>query len=218
MKLLKKKVNVFGKSIPVLAIFVLGIALVSAALVPYLSNVITGSVIVASPMAMSIGGTDYVGTQTLTFANTHGGETFSYKVWSKNQGNINVSSYPIMTIITTNEAGWTGKEFTSVHFEDANYNPTNGIIAHTGLEILPLLYVVDDNGGDSQSFEGGTWNNVADNKTLKLVFHSGNLPITYVPEVESWNNMTVTTALTIAPDTYEIKLCHINDLLTGSCE
>lgn len=44
-KFLKKKVNVFGKGVPVLAIFVLGIALVSAALISYF-GVITGSVIV----------------------------------------------------------------------------------------------------------------------------------------------------------------------------
>jgi len=42
---MKKKVNVFGKSVPVLAIFVLGLAVVSAALLGYY-GVITGSVIV----------------------------------------------------------------------------------------------------------------------------------------------------------------------------
>jgi len=64
-KLMKKKVNVFGKSIPVLAIFVLGIALVSAALVPYLSNVITGNVIANSPMKMEIEGGDTNGVLDL---------------------------------------------------------------------------------------------------------------------------------------------------------
>ncbi len=42
-KLLKKKVNVFGKGIPVFAIVLLGLALVSAALVPYFGK-ITGLV------------------------------------------------------------------------------------------------------------------------------------------------------------------------------
>ena len=51
MKLLKKKVNVFGKSIPVLAIFVLGIALVSAALVPYFAS-ITGSATATAPITL----------------------------------------------------------------------------------------------------------------------------------------------------------------------
>ena len=216
---MKKKVNVFGKSIPVLAIFVLGIALISAALVPYLSNVIAGDVTVDSPMAMSADGTTYGGSQTLNFTNTHGGETFSYKVWSKNQGNINVSSYPIMTIITTITEGWTGEEFTSVYFQDANYNDGGGAILDQGLEILPLLYVVEDD-GELSNFTAGTWvtdGSVADLKELRLVFKSGNLPITYIPEVVSWNNITITTALTIAPDNYTIKLCHIDDLATGYC-
>ena len=42
---MKKKVNLFGKGIPVLAIFVLGMALVSAALIPYFGK-ITGLVTV----------------------------------------------------------------------------------------------------------------------------------------------------------------------------
>ncbi|MBA3063824.1 hypothetical protein FP803_00100 [Candidatus Woesearchaeota archaeon] len=45
-KLLKKKVNVFGKSIPVFVIALLGIALVSAALLPYF-GVITGNAVVS---------------------------------------------------------------------------------------------------------------------------------------------------------------------------
>jgi len=55
-KLLKKKVNVFGKGIPVLAIFVLGIALVSAALIP-LWGTITGSVIISQ--GFQVGGLDW---------------------------------------------------------------------------------------------------------------------------------------------------------------
>jgi hypothetical protein len=46
MNFLKKKVNMFGKTIPVFAFVILGLALVSAALVPYLSNAVTGNVTV----------------------------------------------------------------------------------------------------------------------------------------------------------------------------
>lgn len=55
-KLLKKKVNVFGKGIPVFAIVILGLALVSAALVPYLSNTITGNITVDSPIEIKFSG------------------------------------------------------------------------------------------------------------------------------------------------------------------
>jgi len=54
MNFIKKKVNVFGKGIPVLAIFVLGLAVVSAALVGYLSGMVTGEVEVKSPMVAGI--------------------------------------------------------------------------------------------------------------------------------------------------------------------
>jgi len=222
-KLMKKKVNVFGKKLPVFVLVLLGIGLVSAALVPYLSNMITGSVIVASPMGMSTASEDYGGSHvTLTFDDTHGGAEINYKVYSKNLGLNDVETYPIMTIISAND--WTGEEFTYVKFEDANYNDEGGLIGGP-LPILDLLYVIEDDGYLVQFIKGAYTADNADGwvvgnpKELRLVFESGNLPITYTAGAEeSWNELTVTTALNIAPDTYTIKLCHINDLVTGSCE
>ena len=63
-KLLKKKVNVFGKEISVLLIALVSIGLVSAALVPYLSGMITGLVTASSPMTMEISLTGTEGWQT----------------------------------------------------------------------------------------------------------------------------------------------------------
>ena len=60
-KLLKKKVNVFGKSVPVLAIFVLGLALASAALLPYFGK-ITGSAVVSQ--GLLVDGLPYPASQT----------------------------------------------------------------------------------------------------------------------------------------------------------
>ena len=51
---MKKKVNMFGKTVPVLAIFILSLALVSAALVSYLSNTAQGEQEVLSPMVVGI--------------------------------------------------------------------------------------------------------------------------------------------------------------------
>ena len=53
-RLMKKKVNVFGKSVPVFAIVLLSVALVSAALVPYLSNMVTGTMKAESPIEQKI--------------------------------------------------------------------------------------------------------------------------------------------------------------------
>ncbi len=47
---MKKKVNVFGKGVPVFVLVLLGMGIVSAMLVTYLSGSITGNVIVSSPM------------------------------------------------------------------------------------------------------------------------------------------------------------------------
>ena len=53
-KLMKKKVNVFGKAIPVFAIVLMSFAIVSAALVGYVSNTITVQVTVESPLQIDI--------------------------------------------------------------------------------------------------------------------------------------------------------------------
>lgn len=78
---MKKKVNVFGKGVPVLAIFVLGLALVSAALVSYISNPISGTVDVDSPITITVAsasGNVEVNTVDGTYsASIHGGESFS---------------------------------------------------------------------------------------------------------------------------------------------
>jgi len=62
-KLLKKKVNVFGKGIPVFAIVILGLALVSAALLPYFGK-ITGLVTVTS-QGLLVDGLSYPGSQEI---------------------------------------------------------------------------------------------------------------------------------------------------------
>ncbi len=84
-KLMKKKVNVFGKGVPVLAIFILGIALVSAALVPYLSNAITGNVVVDSPMVQEIGLVgETLGPGPLTLESMRGGESQTFVMQTTN--------------------------------------------------------------------------------------------------------------------------------------
>jgi len=55
-KLLKKKLNVFGKEVSVLVVGLFAIALVSAALVPYISNTINGTVDISSPITITATG------------------------------------------------------------------------------------------------------------------------------------------------------------------
>ena len=56
-KIMRKKVNVFGKTVPVFVLVLLGIGLVSAALVPYLSGLVIGIVTVNQPLELTTDGT-----------------------------------------------------------------------------------------------------------------------------------------------------------------
>lgn len=53
-----KKVNIFGKSIPVFVLAILVVGIVSAALVPYLSNIVFGTAEVDSPTTLTLYGED----------------------------------------------------------------------------------------------------------------------------------------------------------------
>jgi len=120
-----------------------------------------------------------------------------------------------MTLISDNE--WTGEEFTSVKFENAQYNDES---EDGSLSILSMLYVVKDDGTLSL-FNIGDWktSGVTDKTILKLVFNNGILlpdGYEYISGAESWNELTATTAQGITPGDYSIKLCQLDDLL-GSC-
>jgi len=163
---------------------------------------------VESPIVMAFDGDPYDGTATLDLGTIYGGNVINYKVWSKNQANADVDSYPITTIISY-DSEWTGEEFTSVNFKDANY-PANGI------EILDLLYVVKDDGTLSP-FTTGAWKTlgVANKNILKLFFDSNGDGVaqkyTHIPG-ETWNDMTITTNPAIAPGDYGVELCHLYDI------
>ena len=204
-----KKILVFG----IVGFFAL--ALISALVVNYLSNTATVELIIESPMMVGFadgsGNPDYTIT-TKDFGTVIGGETFSYKSWCKNQANVDIKSFPVITIISNDGVDWGGQEITSVIFRDAG--------TWTG-DILPMLYVVKDNGILS-SFTTGDWKTVgvADKTKLKIVFDNGDLlpnGYDYFSGAESWNEMDITTSTGMAPGDYSLKLCQLNDLL-GDCQ
>lgn len=92
-KLMKKKVNLFGKEISVFVIALFGIALVSAALVPYLSGVITGDAIVESPLVLS-GDLATMSTETI-----YGGNELTKTLNIANQAN-DVVDYSVGFTVT----------------------------------------------------------------------------------------------------------------------
>ena len=209
-----KKINIFGKQIP--ALLVLGLlfaGLASAAVVTYLSNTKTMTLSVESPMVMAFGTESepesYDETASKELGLVQGGEIVTFTVWSWNKADVAISTYPITTIISSQD--WTGSEFSSVIFKNAAYLG--------GIDITSMLYVVQDD-GSLKSFTAGAWA-VADKKSLKLFFDNDGNGIaqkyTHPADVEDWNTIEITTNPAIAPDNYEIKLCHLNDL-TGVCQ
>jgi len=112
-KLLKKKVNVFGKGIPVFAIVILGIALVGAALVGYIGNVVTGEVVVDSPLQQFISyHVDEWETDDKVTFGIHGGESVTFYVKDVNNANISITG--IAENRVTNPDGVTCNDFVSV--------------------------------------------------------------------------------------------------------
>ena len=76
---MKKKVNIFGKSVPVFVLILLGMGLVSAALVPYLSNAVFGTVTASSPIEQKIAeglvdASSITSVEPVTFDLSGGGE------------------------------------------------------------------------------------------------------------------------------------------------
>ena len=137
---MKKKVNVFGKAIPVFAIVLMSFAIVSAALVPYLSNVITGNVVVESPLQLDItdvssGGTFTNNPGTYT-ANLLGGQSLivETKLTNKNTDDASPSVYTEIKVDgITDTAGMT-----------VTYNDANGDVVLSACQV----------GGDSYYYLG----------------------------------------------------------------
>ncbi len=205
----KKSIKIFGKVIPIwLLIALVIVGLGSAAIVTYLSNTKTITLSVESPMVMRFDSGDYADTATKDLGLIQGGETVTYKVWSWNKADVATSTYPITTIISNQD--WTGNEFSSVIFKNAAYSG--------GIEILPMLYVVQIN-GDLKKFTDGNWD-VVDKKSLKIFFDNDGNGIAQKYSqgagIEDWNTLEIITNPLIAPGNYAVKLCHLNDL-TGAC-
>lgn len=159
---MKKKINLFGKGIPVLAIFVLGIALVSAALVPYLSNMITGTVDVDSPIQIQIAeGTaitpgDYSDATTVTLMNIVGGEDTQFSIWVKSNSEEEVPVNQVTTI-TCDASAYSGLIGDSISCDDfavlsADIYDADGNFVET----VDLKSLCTDN-GDSLTIDYGSW-------------------------------------------------------------
>ena len=145
-KLMKKKVNVFGKKLPVFMIVLLGIAVVSAALVPYLSGLVIGTVAVESPLVLTVGGS--TATWSVDAPN-------AFKEITKDVVLVNNANTPITAIIETNITGTDGSGNKIVDFD-------NEAGAGFGNEFKTFLVGVDfsdvSNDENTCTVDYGTWN------------------------------------------------------------
>lgn len=115
-KFLNKKVNMFGKAVPVFAFVILGLALTSAALVPYISNVVTGTVSVEAPLELKISENNSTWVDDITFTAMHGGETLTLYTWLINNANNPING--VFTVVISNSINnVTCEDFTSVTFD-----------------------------------------------------------------------------------------------------
>jgi hypothetical protein len=152
-KLLKSKVSLFGKQIPVFAIVAIGlIALASAALVPYLSNAVTTTVGVSSPIDLKVANRNEANWgNSLTLSGTFGGSEFSYDLRSQYFANKE-SGIIFMTTLVANSINDAGCEDfeklevtspTPIHFSESVTIPAN-----TPVDVLQygLCNTVTDDG------------------------------------------------------------------------
>ena len=153
---MKKKVNVFGKGVPVLAIFVLGIALVSAALVPYLSGMVVGNVDVDSPFEVRILGEGQtlpvygdLGFDPVTVSGVHGGETFEVTVGFKNLADVPMDVFEKFVISAVDPSGDIISPFSCEDFESIGwYTCTNECSEWDAIQYLNMVTECDDTTGN----------------------------------------------------------------------
>ena len=123
-----KKVKILGKSIPILVLVLLGVGMVSGALVGYLSNQVEADITVESPMEQEISKTNGAyGSIPITFPGVHGGE--SVTLWTRT---TNLADAPItgnVNNIVTNPSGVTCADFEKVEvrtYDGSAWDPTAG--------------------------------------------------------------------------------------------
>lgn len=97
---LNRKINAFGKSIPVIAIIlmVLTAGIAGAVLVPYLSNPITADVTVESPIVQTISLDEEIWADTLTLELAYGGEPITFYTRETNMANADITGFSRNTI------------------------------------------------------------------------------------------------------------------------
>ena len=196
------------KLIPILVAGVLVAGVASAALVNYLSDYVSTTANVTSPIEMSVNeGADgsWTGNKSITIATT-GGSDFTFTTVAKNNANNTIEGYPVIVAVAPEGQNFTGGEITKVMFGDENYWPETNMI-----DITEYLYVVYSDGSLHELSE---W--TGDSKRLVLFFDNNKdgdaQPYPIEAGEVNWNVLTITPNEAIAPGTYGIYAQYASDL------
>jgi len=196
------------KLIPILVAGVLVAGVASAALVNYLSNYVSTTANVTSPIEMRVNegaNGNLPGNESITI-NTTGGSDFTFTTVAKNNANNTIEGYPVTVAVAPDGKNFTGGEIAKVMFGDENYWPEPNMIDITG-----RLYVVYP---DGSLHELSTW--TGNSKRLVLFFdNDGNgdaQPYPIAAGEVKWNVLTITPNAAIAEGTYGIYAQFASDL------
>jgi len=149
-KLLKKKLNLFGKEFSVLVVGLFAIALVSAALVPYLSGTVEALFRVDHPMLLEVSKDGSAWGDSIDLRDTYSGSEFSYKVRSTYRGEEQIDM-KIVTNIGNTIDNATCEDFKDLIIIsptdlDVDGDGTNDLPAGTQINLIDVGLCQDNNG------------------------------------------------------------------------
>lgn len=172
-----KKVKVLGKTVPVLVLVLLGVGMVSAALVGYLSNKTTAEVTVSSPIEQLISDGSGWTDAPISFT-SYGGESVTFYMMDANLADVPITG--TVENIVTNPDGVTCDDFVSVIVTTTT--KIGGVVQSVSGPHDLILY-------NSVAPVGRFCNNTAWNK---VTFSYGPDPLTLVVGQEDTSDIAVT--------------------------
>lgn len=187
-----------------ITLFVIGLIVVggaSAALVSYLSNTVSMSTTVSTPLVMT--------GDILLSVTTVAGSPIHYKVTTVNNAESVIYSFPVTEITGPAGKKFMGNEFTSIIIKQPQ--------APDGVEVGSDMKYVKSDGTLALFSEVEHDASITD--TVKLVYD-----LAYGPTFDfskgypravgfnEWNDLTISTNGALAPGVYTIKSCQLFDL------
>jgi len=196
------------KLIPIVVAGLVVAGVAGAALVDYLSDYVSTTANVTSPIEMSVNegaNGSWTSNKSITI-DTTGGSDFTFTTVAKNNANNTIEGYPVIVAVAPEGQNFTGGEITKVMFGDENYWPETNMI-----DITEYLYVVYSDGSLHELSE---W--TGDSKRLVLFFDNNKdgdaQPYPIEAGEVNWNVLTITPNAAIAPGIYGIYAQYASDL------